>query len=189
MTSHCPISLRSLHQSFRTAQAHPYHFSVNLTAADVASTEDRERIFQLLREHPDPARRITFEILESEEIQDYDTIQEFISQAKRYGCRIAIDDFGSGYSNFEKILKMDIDTLKIDGSLIMRIDHDLHSELIVKTILDFTRYAGIETVAEYVHSRSVLEKVRSLGIDYVQGFFIGKPSPRLFSEPPLPLPE
>ena len=183
------ITLRILRETLRTAQAHPYHFSVNLTAADVASTEDRERIFQLLREHPDPARRITFEILESEEIQDYDTIQEFISQAKRYGCRIAIDDFGSGYSNFEKILKMDIDTLKIDGSLIMRIDHDLHSELIVKTILDFTRYAGIETVAEYVHSRSVLEKVRSLGIDYVQGFFIGKPSPRLLSEPPLPLPE
>jgi len=176
------ITLRILRKTLKTARLHPYHFSVNLAATDIANEEDRTRILELLRENPESSGRITFEFLESEEIQDYEIIEEFINEVKRYGCRIAIDDFGSGYSNFEKILKMDIDALKIDGSLIKRIDHDRHSELIVKTILDFTRYAGIETVAEYVHSRPVLEKVRSLGFDYVQGFFIGTPSPRLLTE-------
>ena len=74
---------------------------------------------------------------------------------------------------------MDIDMLKIDGSLIQKIDHDRHSELIVKTILDFAKYAGFETVAEYVHSKSIFEKVEELGFNYAQGYFIGKPSHRL----------
>ena len=173
------ITQRILEETLRTAEDHDYLFSVNFTATDINSGEERSRILRLLEAHPRSASRIIFELLESEEIEDYDTIDEFINQIKRYGCKVAIDDFGSGYSNYEKILKMNIDSLKIDGSLIRRIDHDRHSELIVRTILDFTRYAGIETVAEYVHSPSVFEKVRELGFDYAQGYFIGKPSPGL----------
>jgi EAL domain-containing protein (putative c-di-GMP-specific phosphodiesterase class I) len=88
---------------------------------------------------------------------------------------VAIDDFGSGYSNFENILALDIDIIKIDGTLIHRIDHDTHAQLIVRTIVTFAKEAGFKTVAEYVHSESVLQMVRAIGIDYAQGYHIGKP--------------
>jgi EAL domain-containing protein (putative c-di-GMP-specific phosphodiesterase class I) len=183
------ITQRILAETLRTAGEHDYLFSVNLTAADVESDEERSRIVRLLEANPHSAPRIIFELLESEEFEDYDAVDDFINRVKRHGCKVAIDDFGSGYSNFEKTLKMDIDLLKIDGSLVRRIDHDRHSELIVRTILDFTRYAGIETVAEYVHSRTVFEKVRSLGFDYAQGYFIGKPAPGLLPENDLSSPK
>ena len=170
------ITLNILRETLRVARNHPYGFSVNISAEDIANTEDRERIIALLEENRDLCPRLTFEILESEEIRDYDLTAEFIGTVKRFGCTIAIDDFGSGYSNFEKILLLDIDLLKVDGSLIRRIDRDRHSELVVQTILDFARHAGWKTVAEYVHSKTVFDKVNAMGFDYIQGYYIGKPS-------------
>ncbi len=176
------ITLKILEQTLEMAQRHPFDFSVNITAADVSDKEDRERIIQLLHRYRQLGNRLIFEILESEEIRDYESTAEFIRIAKRYGCRIAIDDFGSGYSNFEKILQLDIDMIKVDGSLIRRIDHDRHSELIVQTILEFAKHAGWETVAEFVHSKSVYDKVSTMGFDYLQGYYIGKPSRTLQTE-------
>jgi diguanylate cyclase (GGDEF)-like protein len=173
------ITLNILESTLEMARRYPFEFSVNISAGDISNREDRDGIVDLLERHRDLAPRIILEILESEEIRDYELTAEFITTVKRLGCRIAIDDFGSGYSNFEKILLLDIDILKVDGSLIRRIDRDRHSELIVRTILDFARHAGWETVAEYVHSRPVYEKVKTMGFDYVQGYYIGKPSREL----------
>lgn len=170
------ITLNILRETLRIARDYPYGFSVNLGAEDIANTEDRERIISLLEENRELCPRLTFEILESEEIRDYDLAAEFIRTIKHFGCSIAIDDFGSGYSNFEKILLLDIDLLKVDGSLIRRIDRDRHSELVVQTILDFARHAGWKTVAEYVHSKAIFDKVSAMGFDYIQGYYIGKPS-------------
>jgi len=170
------ITLRILQKTLQIARSCSYHFSVNLSAEDISNEEDRNQILDLLQEHRSLCPRITFEILESEEIRDYELISEFIRQVKEMGCQIAIDDFGSGYSNFEKILLMDIDLLKVDGSLIRRIDRDSHSELVVRTILDFARHAGWKTVAEFVHSREVYDKAVELGFDYIQGYYIGEPS-------------
>ncbi|WP_457605317.1 EAL domain-containing protein [Nitratifractor sp.] len=172
------ITLRILEQTLRAAKEYPYDFSVNIASSDINSEEGRQNIIELLSRHRPVCHRIIFEILESEEIDDYERMAEFITSVKRYGCRFALDDFGSGYSNMEKLLKLDLDLLKIDGSLIRRIDHDQHAELIVQTILGFARKAGWQTVAEFVHSRSVYEKVRALGFDYAQGYFIGKPKPK-----------
>jgi EAL domain-containing protein (putative c-di-GMP-specific phosphodiesterase class I) len=172
-------SNKILQKTLEIAQHYPFEFSVNLSAEDISSTEDREEIIRLLTQHRDLCGRLIFEILESEEIKDYEVTTEFISTVKGLECRIAIDDFGSGYSNFEKILLLDIDMLKVDGSLIRRIDRDRHSELIVRTILDFARLAGWETIAEFVHSKAVYDKVVGMGFDYIQGYYVGKPSPDL----------
>ena len=174
------ITLKILEQTLRKARQYPlYHFSVNIGADDIAYSEDRKRILALLEAHQEVCPRLVFEILESEQIRDYESTREFLDRIKRFGSKIAIDDFGSGYSNFEQILKLDVDMLKVDGSLIRRIDHDRHSELVVRTILDFARHAGWETVAEFVHSHAVYEKVCELGFDYLQGYYIGKPSREL----------
>jgi len=170
------ITLEILRKTLKMLQNYPYEFSVNIGAEDIANREDRERIIHLLEQHRDLCGRLIFEILESEEIRDYEATGTFISTVKRMGCRIAIDDFGSGYSNFEKILLLDIDMLKVDGNIIRRIDHDRHAELIVRTILDFARHAGWETIAEFVHSKAVYDKVMELKFDYIQGYYVGEPS-------------
>ena len=171
------ITTRILQQTLSIAHRTKGEFSVNISAEDITSPHDKRRIFALLEEYREVAPHIIFEILETEEIEDYEIISEFIRHVKRYGCRISIDDFGSGYSNFEKLLQLDIDIIKIDGSLIKDVDHNTHAELVVRTIVDFAKGAELHTVAEFVHSRAVLEKVKLLGVDYAQGFYLGEPKP------------
>ncbi|WP_201352322.1 EAL domain-containing protein [Hydrogenimonas urashimensis] len=174
------ITTRILRQTLEVAKKTGAFCSVNLSAEDIASRYDRERIFALLSDHKEVASLITFEILETEEIEDYEIIAEFIRRAKHFGCSVSIDDFGSGYSNFEKLLQLDIDLIKIDGSLIKEVDHNTHAELVVRTIVDFAEGARLKTVAEFVHSKAVLEKVEKMGIDYAQGFYLGEPKPADF---------
>jgi len=119
--------------------------------------------------------RVIFEIVESEAIQDFTKIERFIKEIKRHGAKIAIDDFGDGYSNFSYLIKMNVDFLKIDGSLINNIDTDKNSYLVVQTIADFAKKLGIKTVAEFVHSSSIMDKVKEIGVDYSQGYYIDKP--------------
>ena len=171
------ITTRILRRTLAIARGTEAFFSVNLSAEDVSSEQERGKVLALLRSHKDVAPRIVFEILETEEIEDYELVSDFIREVKRYGCGISIDDFGSGYSNFEKLLQLDIDIIKIDGSLIKNVDHDTHAELVVRTIVDFARGANLATVAEFVHSEAVYRKVRELGIDYAQGYYLGEPRP------------
>ena len=171
------ITAAILRHTLKIAEDSDMIFSVNISAGDIMNIHDRNIIFDLLENHRGCAWRIVFEIVESEEIEDYEILGEFIGHIRKFGCRIAIDDFGSGYSNFEKLLQLQVDILKIDGSLIKEIDTSEHTELVVRTIVDFAKGAGLKTVAEYVHSKAILEKVKMLGIDFAQGFYLGKPSP------------
>ncbi|WP_457592404.1 EAL domain-containing protein [Hydrogenimonas sp.] len=172
------ITAAILRHTLKIAESSDMIFSVNISAGDIMNPHDRNIIFDLLGRHEGCAWRIVFEIVESEEIEDYEILGEFIDRIRGFGCKIAIDDFGSGYSNFEKLLQLRVDILKIDGSLIKDIDTDGHMELVVRTIVDFAKGAGLKTVAEYVHSKVILEKVKVLGIDFAQGFYLGKPLPR-----------
>ena len=101
----------------------------------------------------------------------------FIMLLRELGCNIAIDDFGSGYSNMENILKLRPEYVKIDGSLIQNIDRSKHSLDIVKNIINMTKDLGILSIAEYVHSKEVWEVIKKLDVDYAQGYFLGVPVP------------
>jgi EAL domain-containing protein (putative c-di-GMP-specific phosphodiesterase class I) len=169
------VTYEILKRTLEVAHGCSYTFSVNISAGDMYNQKDRNLIIGLLEDAGESASRITLEILESEEIYDYAIVKDFIKEVRRFGCKVAIDDFGSGYSNFENILALDIDIIKIDGTLIHRIDHDSHAELIVRTIVTFAKEAGFKTVAEYVHSDSILKMAEAIGIDYAQGYYIGKP--------------
>ena len=119
--------------------------------------------------------RLVFEILESENLSDYDFLEEFVLKYKKLGIKIAIDDFGSGYSNFIRIIRLKPDYLKIDGSLIKNIDKDNNSYEIVKSIIAFSKTLNIRTIAEYVHSEEIFNLLLELGVDEFQGYYFGKP--------------
>jgi len=94
---------------------------------------------------------------------------------KKLGVKIAIDDFGSGYSNFIRIIRLKPDYLKIDGSLIKNIDKDNNSYEIVKSIIAFSKTLNIRTIAEYVHSEEIFNLLLELDVDEFQGYYFGKP--------------
>jgi len=121
------------------------------------------------------AERIVLEITETEELKDLDMVKVFLANMKSLGCKIAIDDFGTGYSNFKYLMDLKADYLKIDGSLISRLPTDESSLEIVKAIISFTKKMGIKTIAEFVSSKEIFDIVKSLGIDYSQGFYFSLP--------------
>jgi EAL domain-containing protein (putative c-di-GMP-specific phosphodiesterase class I) len=103
-------------------------------------------------------------------------MKQFIKEIKKYGCKIAIDDFGSGYSNFSHIFELNVDYIKIDSSLVKFVTTDENSRIIVKTIINFASNLGLKTIAEYVEDKDSLDLLEKMGVDFVQGYYICKPS-------------
>lgn len=161
-------------KSFKYFSNSNAEFSINLTLDDIINKETIRFIKSKLV-NQDIAKRVIFEIVESEGIDNFEEVSLFIKEMKALGCKIAIDDFGTGYSNFEYLMKLNIDYIKIDGSFIKNIDNCEQSLIIAELILIFAKKQNIKTVAEFVHSKSVLEKVNQLGIDYSQGYYLGEP--------------
>jgi diguanylate cyclase (GGDEF)-like protein len=172
-------------KSFSYFRDKPGGFSINLSPDDILNMETMAHIFAALDSEPDLAKRATFEILESEKVQNWDAVKEFIHWAQGLGSRIAIDDFGAGYSNFETILALHIDYIKIDGSLIKSIDTDRNAEMVTRSILEFAREIGVKTVVEFVHSEMVHAKVCELGADFSQGYHLGMPMADIMTQPEI----
>ena len=102
-------------------------------------------------------------------------MRDFVSSTRELGAQFAIDDFGSGYSNFGYIASLQFDFLKIDGSLVRNIRSSQQAVDIVTTIVDFSRKLGIRTIAEFVSDEETYDRVNELGVDFCQGYFFGKP--------------
>ena len=150
--------------------------SINLSVEDISNKEVVDYILnKFLDKEIGP--RVSFEILESE-IENYEIIENFISKVKPYGVEFAIDDFGSGYSNFSRVLSLDVDYLKIDGSLIKNLDNDQNAKVIVETIVNFAKKINKKSIAEFVKDEKIFEECKKLGFDYFQGFYLEEPSPK-----------
>jgi diguanylate cyclase (GGDEF)-like protein/PAS domain S-box-containing protein len=154
------------------------NFSINLSIEDFENEKTVQMLLQVFQDK-EVAQKATLEITETEEMNNYATVTDVISKLKGLGCKIAIDDFGSGYSNFTYLMKLKADFIKIDGTLIEKIDHDFSSQSIVKAIVSFAQEMGIKTIAEYVSSEEIFQKVQKMGIDYSQGYYFGIPKETL----------
>ncbi len=148
--------------------------SINLSYDDIANKEMRNFILNSINSKN--AKKIIFEILESESIQNYEEVKSFINNAKEKGIEIAIDDFGSGYSNFVRVLNLEPDIIKIDASLIKNIK-ELKNQKMVELIVDFAKSFKLKTVAEFVSSKEIFDIVKNMGIDEFQGFYFCEPQP------------
>jgi len=165
-------------ETFKLFSQNAMKFSINLSIENILDDDINTFLCDQLQKY-NLYNKLTIEILETVEIVASDKMHEFIKRAKSLGIKIAIDDFGSGFANFEYITKINADILKIDGSLIRNIDRDSSAKVIVETIVTFAKKLGMKTVAEYVHSQEVYEVVKALDIDYAQGFYLGKPLPNI----------
>ena len=157
-----------------------YDLSFNFTYGDIINKSFLEEIELFFKKTPDLGKRAIFEITENEIIEDYAVMRKFIKRFRSYDIRFAIDDFGSGFSNFEYILEIEPDYLKIDGSLIKDIDTNEKSYVLVNAIVDFSHRLGIKVIAEYVHSNEIFQMLKKLDVDEYQGYFFDKPLEKEF---------
>lgn len=164
-----------LKEAFELIRNKQKRVAVNISFDDIISIKTQKKVFALLEEHQEYTHMLEFEILESEQIEDFNAVTNFIKDVKKYGCMIGVDDFGAGYSNFNMLTNLNIDFVKIDGSLIRDIDKEQNQQIIVNTISRFSREFGFKTVAEFVSSEDIYNKVKEIGIDYCQGYYFDKP--------------
>ena len=166
-----------LEHSFSMLRNCNVDISINLSALDIEQKDTRKKVLEFLENHKEDSFRVVFELLEDENIKDIDTVKNFISNVKEYGAKIAIDDFGAGYSNFERLVCYQPDILKIDGSLIRDIETNSYSLSVVKSIVTFAKEQNLKTIAEFIENENIFRIIKELGVDYSQGYYFGKPEP------------
>lgn len=164
-----------IEKSFAKFENLPYSVSINLSVEDILNRDIVSFIIEKLQ-NSSIGNKAVFEIIESEGIENFDQVLDFIESVKKYGAKISIDDFGTGYSNFEYLMKLHVDYIKIDGSMIKNIDYDKNSQMITQTIIEFAKKMNIQTVAEFVYSKNIYDKISELGVDFAQGYYFGEPS-------------
>ncbi len=171
-----PAVTRSIiEKSFAYFEDKEYEFSINISIEDVLNVDTVNFILKSLSNFKNP-QNVVFEILESDKVENYAELEEFIHNIKAFHCKVAIDDFGSGYSNFSHIMKLNVDYLKIDASLVKNILVDENSKKITLTIINFAKNLGMKTIAEYVEDEESLNMLKEMKSDYIQGYYIHKPS-------------
>ncbi|CAA6813582.1 MAG: diguanylate cyclase/phosphodiesterase (GGDEF & EAL domains) with PAS/PAC sensor(s) [uncultured Sulfurovum sp.] len=149
--------------------------SINISMSDILNKKINKKVFELLEIYKDQSHRITFELLEDEQSKKINLIRNFITQIRAYNVQIAIDDFGVGYSNFERIMQYKPDIIKIDGSLIKNIVSDDYSKNMIEAIVMFAKKENILSIAEYVENKEIFDIISALGVDCSQGYYFGKP--------------
>jgi EAL domain-containing protein (putative c-di-GMP-specific phosphodiesterase class I) len=155
----------------------PEGVSINVSALDMRHASTREFVLQTLRSNPDVASRMTVEIVEQEGVDEYDRFVGFVQEIKETGAQVALDDFGSGYSNLMRVLTLQADYLKIDGSLIRDVVEDSMKASLVEFIVSFSSIAKLEVIAEFVENEDTMAWLRERGVRYSQGYYIGLPVP------------
>ncbi len=161
-------------KSFEMFENKEFTFSVNFTLQDIKDKTVRTLLETLIAKYPETAKRLTIEIVENEALKEFDLLNAFIKELKKRGVRFALDDFGSGYSNFAQFAKLDIDFLKIDGSIITHLLDDPKMDKLLESIVKFAKTLGLKTIAEFVSSKELFEYLKDK-VDMLQGYYIGKP--------------
>lgn len=152
-------------------------FAINLSPASVCRSQFSLEVGRLLRHYGVEAWQLIFEITESNSLSNIEQANHTLGQLQQMGCRVAIDDFGTGYASYARLKNVNADILKIDGSFIRNIVSNSLDYQIVASICHLARMKRMLVVAEYVETEEIRSAAIALGIDYLQGFLIGKPEP------------
>jgi diguanylate cyclase (GGDEF)-like protein len=158
--------------------------SLNISPDTTMDPDWSASIESLMRAHPGVAERLIVEITETVAIQDIDDIRGFVTRLKSFGSRIAIDDFGAGYTSFRNLRKLGVDIVKIDGAFVQNIVRSADDRAFVQTLIDLARRLEIKTVAEWVQDEESATMLRDWGCDFIQGRLIGLASSERPWDPP-----
>lgn len=166
---------------FKWLRAHPEHLeylgcaSINLSTQSIGDESFLKFLMGALEEYAIPPEKICFEITESMAISNLDNTHSFISKLRQLGCRFALDDFGTGFSSYAYLKDLQVDYLKIDGVFIQNLNEDSVNTAMVKSISDVAKAMEIETIAEFVETEEIRQKLIDIGVSYSQGYHIHKP--------------
>ncbi|MBI3701220.1 MAG: bifunctional diguanylate cyclase/phosphodiesterase [Afipia sp.] len=149
------------------------HLSLNISPDTTMDQDWWSSIESLMRAHPGVAERLIVEITETVAIQDLDDVRGFVTRLKNFGSRIAIDDFGAGYTSFRNLRKLGVDIVKIDGAFVQNITRSADDRAFVQTLVDLAHRLGIKTVAEWVQDEESATILKNWGCDYIQGRLTG----------------
>jgi EAL domain-containing protein (putative c-di-GMP-specific phosphodiesterase class I)/GGDEF domain-containing protein len=156
-------------------------FNVNISMENIVDEDFLPFLEELMQQHTRCKGRCILEITESEGVENYEDVRQFIEDVKKLGYRVAIDDFGSGYSNFANIIRLPVDYIKFDGELVQAMNTDARALAVLTKMTEIAHELKIKTIAEFVDSKELLTIVRRIKVDYAQGYLVGKPAQRLVS--------
>lgn len=148
---------------------------INLSPKSLVVGNYAESVTNLIKKYNISKDKIVFEITERETVKNFSVLEKFVMNLKLAGYKFAIDDFGSGFSSFHYIKNFPIDYLKIDGEFIININKDKKDHAFVHSILTLAKELNVKTVAEYVEDEEIVQTLKEMGVDYLQGFHIGRP--------------
>lgn len=152
-------------------------FSINLSGASMADDVFLNHILKLLDKIPIPPKNLCFEITETAAISNLANATKFLNVVREKGCKVALDDFGSGLSSFMYLKSLPIDYLKIDGQFVKDLVDNPINKAVVETINNLGHVMGLETIAEFVENDAITAILYDLGVDYAQGYGVHKPCP------------
>lgn len=152
-------------------------FSVNLSGQSVASESFLQFVTEQVIEADFDPSKLTFEITETVAIDDFEYVKKFIQHMRKLGCKFSLDDFGSGYASYSYLRNLDVDYLKIDGLFVKEMHIDSKDLMMVKSMNNIAHTMGLKTIAEFVENQEILDLLGEIGVDYAQGYHLGKPTP------------
>jgi EAL domain-containing protein (putative c-di-GMP-specific phosphodiesterase class I)/GGDEF domain-containing protein len=162
-------------KSFKHFSDKDYEFSINLAISDIENSETIVFLRNVIKEYPDTAKKLTIELLENEAVLNVSLVNSFFKEMKSYGVKTALDDFGSGFSNFAQIFTLSLDYIKIDGSIIKQLYSSNKMYVLLQTLVKMAHSLDMKVIAEFVSEEKLFNSIKENGVDYAQGYFIGEP--------------
>ncbi len=171
------IDHRGLDMAINDLEAYPTaNLAVNISALTASDRSWLRALVARLKDQPGVARRLVIEITETAAMYDFEETARFVSTVRELGCKVAVDDFGAGYTTFRHLKSLTVDLVKIDGSFVRGILECPHNQLFIRNLLSLAQSLGLETVAECVETVEDAEYLRNEGVELLQGYYFGKPS-------------
>ncbi|MCP5264987.1 MAG: EAL domain-containing protein [Burkholderiaceae bacterium] len=149
--------------------------TINMSGASLNDSRFVDDAFAMIADHPAVMSKLCFEITESVALHDLTSTRKFVDRVRLYGSKLALDDFGAGYTSFNYLKEIPADFIKIDGSFVRDIDQDPANYAITRTIVDLTHELGMKSIAEWAESHQTIQALIDLGVDYGQGFGLARP--------------
>lgn len=177
------IDLWVVNHVFDLLRSMPTHlsFTINLSGNIFLDHKLYPLVERKLAQTGIDSARIVFEITETSAISNFEQTKAMVKKLRSLGCRFALDDFGAGFNSYSYLKHFPVDILKIDGGFITDLESDPVDQLLVKSMIDIAHSLGKKTVAEYVEHQSTMDMLKGFGIDYIQGFLVGKPQVKLLA--------